>query len=95
MIHILTYLTHYNLCGTCYSSLPTIAWSRIVQGNNSLLPGKVIVDDDSFILTVIDVQPADVGDYICNASDGVNQLVATLKIRGELCCRYTGVVMIC
>ena len=87
-----THLTCYNLCGTCYSPLPTIAWSRIVQGNNSLLSDKVVVNNEFFRLTVINVQPADVGDYICNASNGVNQLVATLKIRGELCCCVTQVL---
>ena len=39
-------------------------------------------NNDTFVLSVINVQPADVGDYLCNASDGVGQLVASLKIRG-------------
>ncbi len=42
------------------------------------------MNDGAFLLTVVNVQPADVGDYICNASNGVGQLVATLKIRGEI-----------
>ena len=41
---------------------------------------------ENFDLTVSNVQPADVGDYICNASDGVGQLVATLRIRGDILC---------
>ena len=41
---------------------------------------------EAFLLTVSNVQPADVGDYICNASDGVGQLVATLRIRGDILC---------
>ena len=47
-----------------------------------------------FVLTVSNVQPADVGDYICNASDGVGQLVATLMIRGDIIIVYTDVLMI-
>lgn len=69
-----------------YSPLPTITWSRIVQGDNSISVNNVVVNNEAFLLTVVNVQPADVGDYICNASNGVGQLVATLKIRGEIFC---------
>lgn len=68
------------------SPLPTIAWSRIVQGNNSLSVANVRENSETFVLSVVNVQPADVGDYICNASNGVGQLVATLRIRGDVLC---------
>lgn len=49
---------------------------------------------ETFVLSVVNIQPADVGDYICNASDGVGQLVATLRIRGEVMhCINTDVIL--
>ena len=86
MIVISDHLTCYNLCVIIHSPLPTITWSRIVQGDNSLSVDNVVVNDEAFLLTVVNVRLADVGDYICNASNGVGQLVATLKIRGEIFC---------
>ena len=66
-----------------------------MQGDNSVSASNIQVVENSFVLSVTNVQPADVGEYVCEGSHGVGQLIAHLKLRGtrysvfEYCVCYT------
>jgi len=65
------------------SPLPNITWSRLVQGDNSLLGSNIDISPETFLLSIRSVQQADVGEYVCSGSHGVGQLLAHLKLRGN------------
>jgi len=72
--------------------LPNITWSRLVQGDNSLSGSNIDISPESFVLSVRSVQRADVGEYVCRGSHGVGQLLARLKLRGNVL-RYAALLL--
>lgn len=62
------------------NSAPTIRWSR----RNAELPSKVLLDQANQQLRIPEVEPSDAGDYVCSASNDVQenvQIFGTVEVK--------------